>query len=396
MAKNLHLEHLEDEILNGGRSGATNAISVLEELGKYLSKENDNNLKITTKFDGAPAIICGKDPADGRFFVGTKSVFNKTEPKLCKTVADIYGFYEGELASKLQTALQYLPRCNIKGVLQGDMMFTNDKSSKYIDNKSHITFTPNTITYAVEAASELGRKIQTAQLGIVFHTKYTGASLDTMSASFNIERGDFTENSSVWAQKAEFQNIGDAANFTKREADKYNAVIRKAKGSLTASGNILNEIQSGKKALQIDTEIKVFFNRYVRTGTIPPVATAYREFYHHLGKQYSKPIDKLKTLQSQANKAGQFMTAVDFIQRRESQMKMLIATYLNIMAAKSMVVSKLNQIDSMKVFVKKSNGDYEATTPEGYVAIGSSGAIKLVDRLEFSRLNFTMPKSFGR
>ena len=396
MAKNLHLEHLEDEILNKGTAGAYDAIRSLENLGKYLSRDNDSNLKITTKFDGAPAIICGTDPADNRFFVGTKSVFNKTEPKICKSRTDIYKFYNGELASKLESALKYLPRCGIKGVLQGDMMFTNDKTTKIIDGKSHTTFTPNTITYAVESNSPLGRQIQAAQVGIVFHTKYTGQTLDTMSASFNVNKSDFTENSSVWAQKAEFQNIGGAANFSNDEASKYQAIINKAKGSLLSSGNILNEIQSGKKALKIDTEMKIFFNRYVRTGTIPPVDTAYREFYFHLGKQYNKPIEKLKTLTSQANKAGQFMNAVDFMKSKESEMRMLIATYLNIMAAKNMVVNKLNQIDSMKVFVRQPNGDMKATTPEGYVAIGTSGAIKLVDRLEFSKLNFTMPKSFGK
>ena len=191
MAKNLHLEHLEDEILNGGTLGASKALKALEDLGDYLSKDSGSNMAITTKFDGAPAIICGKDPADGRFFVGTKSVFAKTEPKICKTRADIYNFYDGELAAKLETALQYLPRCNINGVLQGDMMFTNDKSTRMIGGKSHITFTPNTITYAVESSSPLGRQIQSAQVGIVFHTKYTGESLDTMSASFDIRKGDF-------------------------------------------------------------------------------------------------------------------------------------------------------------------------------------------------------------
>ena len=396
MAKNLHLEHLEDEILNKGTAGAAAAIKSLEKLGKYLSKDNDSNLKITTKFDGAPAIICGTDPTDNRFFVGTKSVFNKTEPKICKSREDVYKFYSGELASKLETALQYLPRCNIKGVLQGDMMFTNDKTTKIIDGRSHTTFTPNTITYAAESNSPLGHQIQSAQIGIVFHTKYTGQTLDTMSASFNVDKRDFTENSSVWAQKAEFQNIGGAANFNNQEASKYQAIINKARGSLLASGNILNEIQSGKKALKIDTEMKIFFNRYVRTGTIPSVDKAYREFYFHMGKQYNKPIEKLKTLKSQANKAGQFMDAVDFMKSKEGNMRMLIATYLNIMAAKNMVVNKLNQIDSMKVFVRQSNGDMKATTPEGYVAVGTTGAIKLVDRLEFSKLNFTMPKSFGK
>ena len=396
MAKNTHLEHLEDEILNNGKQGAKDAITTLEQLGKYLSRGVDSNMKITTKFDGAPAIICGTDPADGRFFVGTKSVFAKTEPKVLKSVNDIYKHYSGELADKLEAALRYLPACNINGVLQGDLMFTNDKSVKTIDGQTYHTFKPNTITYAAATNSELGKQIQMAQLGIVFHTKYSGRQLSDMSASFNVSDGDFKSTATVWAQKAEFQNIGGAANFTKNEMLKYQAMINKARGSLIQSGNILNDIQSGKKALKIDTEMKIFFNRYVRSGAIPPVEQSYREFFYHLGKQYAKPIEKLKTLKSQSNKAGQFMDSVDYMQSKEREMKMLIATYLNIMAAKKMIVDKFNQIDSMRVFIKEGNGDYKATTPEGYVAITSKGAIKLVDRLEFSRLNFTLPKSFGK
>ena len=261
MAKNTHLEHLEDEILNNGKQGAKDAITTLENLGKYLSQGSYSDMKITTKFDGAPAIICGTDPADGRFFVGTKSVFAKTEPKVLKSVNEIYKHYQGELADKLEAALRYLPSCNINGVLQGDLMFTNDKTTQMIDGESYYTFKPNTITYAASTKSDLGRQIQLAQLGIVFHTKYTGMQLSDMSASFNVNDNDFSSSTTVWAQKAEFQNIGGAANFTKNEMLKYQAMINKAKGSLVQSGNILNDIQSGKKALKIDTEMKIFFNR---------------------------------------------------------------------------------------------------------------------------------------
>ena len=225
MAKNLHLEHLEDEILNGGTSGARYAVQVLEELGNYLSPDGASAMKVTTKFDGAPAIICGVDPADNRFFVGTKSVFAKTEPKICKTRADIYKFYNGELASKLETSLQYLPRTVISGVLQGDLMFTNDKRFQTIKGKGHVTFTPNTITYAVETGTPLASKIQSAQMGIVFHTKYTGQSLDQMSASFQVTDNDFNSTSAVWAQKAEFENIGGGADFTANEASRYKGMF---------------------------------------------------------------------------------------------------------------------------------------------------------------------------
>ena len=396
MAKNLHLEHLEDEILNKGTQGAMESINMLEDLGNFLSEDASSNVKITTKFDGAPAIICGTDPSDNRFFVGTKSVFAKTEPKVMKTREQISQTYSGELANKLMDALTYLPSCGINGVLQGDLMFTSDKKTQSINGKSHITFTPNTLTYAVETRSDLGRKIANAQLGIVFHTKYSGATLSEMSASFNISDNDFKSSNSVWAQKAEFQNIGGASNFTPREKEDFRKTINMARGSLQQSRTIMNDIQTGKKSLGIDTELRKFFNANVKSGGMPSVDNAYNNFFYHLGKEYAKPIDKMKTLDGQARKAGQYIDAIDYLMNHKKDVKMMIATYYNLNKAKMMVVKKLNQISSLGQFVRQGNGDYKSTSPEGFVAIGAKGAVKLVDRLEFSRLNFTIPKTFGR
>ncbi len=395
MAKNLHLEHLEDEILNKGYQGAMESINMLEDLGNFLSENYSGNIQMTTKFDGAPAIICGKDPSDNKFFVGTKSVFAKTEPKIMKSVKQIMETYQGELAQKLIVALQYLPSCNIQGVLQGDLMFTNDKSVRNIGKKQHVTFTPNTITYAVETGTPLATQINNAQLGIIFHTKYTGRKLSEMDASFDVSDRDFKSTSQVWAQKAGFTNIGGAANFTRVEIDSFKRAINQAKGSIIQCRGALNDIQSGKKALALDTEFKIFFNRMVKSGSFTNVETSYNKFFYHLGQQYSKPISKLKTLPSQANRAFQFVDAVEYLTKNKQQVKMIIATYYNIQKAKMMVVGKLNQIQSLGSFVREGNGDLKATTPEGFVAIGAKGAVKLVDRLEFSRLNFTVPKNFG-
>ena len=367
---------------------------MLEDLGVYLSENATNDLKITTKFDGAPAVVCGIDPADGRFFVGTKSVFNKDNPKIMKTRQDIMTTYQGALANKLSDALAYLPTCNIHSVLQGDLMFTDDKKSMFIGGKNHVTFTPNTLTYAAETRSELGRKITAARLGIVFHTKYTGDSLSNMNASFDVSDSDFRPSSAVWAQKAQFQNFGGAANFTPQERTEFLKAINMAKGSLQQSRQIMNDIQSGKKALGIDTELRKFFNSNIKSGKMPNVETAYNTFFRHLGKEYDKNISKMKSLSGQANKAGQYMTAVDYLLDNKTKVKMMIATYMNIMKAKMMVVRKLNQIQSLGTFVRQPNGDYKTTAPEGFVAIGAKGAVKLVDRLEFSRLNFTVPKNW--
>ena len=95
MSKNTHLEHLEDDILNNGSEGGKNAILFLKSLGKMLEGPSSSSIAVTTKWDGAPAIVCGKDPESGYFFVGTKSVFNKTNPKICYNEYHIDDLYPG-------------------------------------------------------------------------------------------------------------------------------------------------------------------------------------------------------------------------------------------------------------------------------------------------------------
>ena len=168
-----------------------------------------------------------------------------------------------------------------------------------------------------------------------------------------------------------------------------------AAGSAKQTRNILNTINTGGKSLQIDTEFKKFFNRYYRDGKrMEDVNTVYNKFLHHLGQEYNKAIQKNKTLEAQANKAFKFIEAIDFAQENQKELKMVIATYMNIIRAKLMAVEKMNRVASLNTFVETSNG-YKVTAPEGYVAISGGQAVKLIDRLEFSMLNFTVPKNWG-
>ena len=213
MAKNTHLEHLEDDILNNGSEGGINAIAFLRELGNFLSHQS-STIAVTTKWDGAPAIVCGTNPENGKFFVGTKSVFAKTEPKLCYTVDDITKFYgeEGQLAAKLKTCLQYLRNLNIQGVLQGDLLFTNDKQYRTINGENVIAFRPNTITYTVPIEGNFGRRISEAKMGIVFHTRYVGPSISDMSALFGVDISNLTPSSDVYVATASFTDATGAAS----------------------------------------------------------------------------------------------------------------------------------------------------------------------------------------
>jgi hypothetical protein len=394
-SKNTHLTHIEDRILTDGIDGANEAIDMLKMMGDFLDGTPASQPLVTEKWDGAPAVICGIDPLDNQFFVGTKSVFAKTAPKVCKSEADIDRFYSGVLANKLKAAFKYL-NGKVFGVLQGDLMFTDDKRYERIEGKQYITFRPNTLTYGAEQGSPIGKQIERAQLGIVFHTKYTGKSLAEMRAGFNITRQDFQSDQNVWAQPAVYQDISGAANMTRIERTKYDAAIRRAEGSLKQCRSILTKIQSGKKTLMTDTELLKFFNNYVKVGRdIPSVNQAYNDFMYHMGAEVDKVLQKKTTTVTQEKYALKFLSTIAFMEENEQQFKMMIALYMNIQYCKNILVRQLQKVQALRVFANMGD-KYVVTAPEGYVAVKGDRAVKLIDRLDFSRLNFTIPKEWDK
>lgn len=388
------MEHLEDEIINLGPEGGKKVVEVLKYMGEFLSGSGSSAVKVTTKFDGAPAVICGIDPRDGKFFVGTKGVFAKT-PKLAKTQQEVNELYSGGLQQKMTDALKYLPSVVKRGVLQGDLMFTDDKKRERIEGKEYITFRPNTITYAVDPKSQLGRTINSAKLGIVFHTKYTGTDFETMKSSFDVRDSDFTKSTEVWVEKAEYTDISGVAHLSPNEKTKYTAAIRRAQGSLKQANATLSLIQSGKKTLAIDTEFKIFFNKYVREGqAIPSVERAYTDFLKHMALKFGQATEKLVSSPAQSKKVEEFFNMIEFIEKHHMGLKMIIAAYMNIQFCKNILVNKMKKVSKLKLFADMGNGNYKATTPEGFVGIVNGKAVKLVDRLEFARLNFVIPKAW--
>ena len=236
--KNTHLEHLEDNILNGGSEGGKEAVAFLRSLGKMLD-QGGADTRVTVKWDGAPAIICGTNPDNGRFFVGTKSVFNAVTPKIIYSEEDVDRIYPpGQLAQKLKDAYKYLSQLSIPNVVQGDLLFTDDKYEANIGGDTCIAFQPNTIVYAVPKDTDIGQKIQEAKFGIVFHTSYSGRTLDTMSASFgNI---GVQGNTDVFVTSSDFKNASGEANMTSAEKTSYANLVNKTEGSLKQASRFLD------------------------------------------------------------------------------------------------------------------------------------------------------------
>jgi len=348
---------------------------------------------MTVKWDGAPAIICGINPENGKFFVGTKSVFNKN-PKINYTSSDIRKNHGGVVADKLQVCLNNLSRLNIKGILQGDLLFTNDLKAVNIDGEKMVSFTPNTITYAVPIKSDLGKRIIKAKMGIVFHTQYNGKSMDSLSASFGTVRG--SSNRNVFLASAGYKET--SVMFSKQELSRFDSQIRMAEGSLKKAGPMLDLIsKSSRDELSIGYRLKTYFNYYIKNSNagMDKVSTMQKQFRDYYENFINMEIDNRKTPKGKEKFKKAKIDNLRFIDRNRTALYFAIASHITLGNCKNTLLQKMNQIQSIGNFIRTSTG-YRVTAPEGYVAVDKvAGAIKLVDRLEFSRQNFTMPKGWN-
>ena len=393
--KNTHLEHLEDNILNGGSEGGKEAVAFLRSLGKMLD-QGGADARVTVKWDGAPAIICGTNPDNGRFFVGTKSVFNKTDPKIVYSEEDVDRMYSpGQLAQKLKDSFKYLSQLSIPNVVQGGLLFTDDKYETNIDGDTCIAFQPNTIVYAVPKDTDIGQKIQEAKLGIVFHTSYSGRSLDTLTASFgNI---GIQGNTDVFVTSSDFKNASGEANMTPAEKTTYANLVNKTEGSLKQSSRFLDMMkENSMNKFTLNIMFKTFFNTYVRQGrNLIGARNTARDFAAYFSNALDKEIDRKKMKTTKDKYLDIKNKGLRFISDNQQAIYMTVASYMNLQAAKNFMIRKLQKVNTFGTFLRTSDG-YRVTAPEGFVAIRSGQALKLVDRLEFSRANFTADKNWEK
>ena len=397
MAKNTHLEHLEDDIFNSGTAGVTNSINFLKSLRDMLTTgSGGSSMKVTTKWDGAPAIICGRDPQTDRFFVGTKSVFNKTSPKIVYTEEDADRFYPNSTVGDiLKNCLQRLSTLPISGVLQGDLLYQKTPSIIMNEGKRVYSFRPNTITYTIDVDSDLGEKVGHSKLGIVFHTEYNGTTIQDMMAGFGADVSGLQGKPEVAVFSSEFTNVGGAANLSMVEKAQVNFKITSAEQNLRRGSTFIKGVQGvGKGPFTLPALFKVYFNQVVREGKVPPAQIMSKQFCAFISEKFRQETAKKKTLKSRMDWHNRRNEAVKYLNTNRSSMNSALEGFKDLMDAKVMIINKLTKIKSVGTFLEEENG-LRATDPEGFVAIKDGAALKLVDRLEFSRANFTAAKDWG-
>ena len=392
-----HLEHLEDEMLNYGVDGCMAAVSFLKELRKMLGHQESSGF-MQTKWDGAPSVICGMDPLANIFFVGTKSVFNKSEPKICYSEDDVDEMYSGDLAEKLKYSLRYFSKLGITGVIQGDLMFTDStRNTETVNGERLYTFRPNTITYGIPVDHPIGKEVGRAKIGVVFHTHYTGTDLPTMQAMAGAPINTFNNVSEVAVinNDTPMHQVG----FSKREIQKFDNHITKIERMCKLCGDFLDDLvenfgNTGEKKFHISTYLKQFFNSEIKNArSITNVDETINELVNFYDAKMQKELSKIKTVKNRTTKAALVYKSENYVLDNVYKFKTMIALYKELQTVKQMVIDKLDHLEQFRTFVQTDKG-YKVTTPEGYVLHKDGSMIKFVNRLEFAYNNFTLQKQW--
>ena len=399
---NVHLEHIEDEIFNFGIEGGRASINFIRSLRDMLMSGSSRSVNVTVKWDGAPAIFCGKHPETGKFFVAKKSLFNKT-PKFYTSIAEIDDDLSGQLAEKFKACFTNLKDIGIDNILQGDLMFTKgDLTKEDINGESYETFQPNTIMYAVPSTSKLASTMRKANVGIVFHTTYTGDSLDNLKASFGADISKLKKTSKVWMDDAEYKDVSGTATFTKKDSAEITRLMSR-------TGKVFQKIKKPtldgflKLQGQMDAGMsyKTYHNSKVRAGE-NFLRLNYKkhtdDYLKFVEEKFDAQIDKLKKPDAKKVKTKNKNIYLTQIRKYLPLLRTLVEFQALINYAKIKILAKVNKAKQLTaMFVKKDNG-FDVVSPEGFVAIDNDlgGAVKLVDRMEFSLNNFTVQKDWDK
>ena len=393
-----HLEHLEDEMLNYGVEGCKASVGFLQELRKMLGCDNSTGF-MQTKWDGIPAVVCGINPRTGNFFIGTKSVFNKDEPKLASTEngIDMYYGHQPDLAEKLKMCFKYLSKMEIKGVIQGDFLAAkSDIKTETVHGEKLYTFGNQALTYGIPVDHPIGLKIKSAEMVIVFHTHYKGDHVPTMNA-----RAGTGETLKEIKEVALINNDTPMhkVGLDHQEEVKFDKHVSDIEKMCKTCGDFLDELvtkkgTTGDEKWHIASYVKQFFNAEIKAArSVSNIDKSFEGLYNFYYDKTKAMLSKLKTTNTKVAKASLVHSSLNYLEDNKLKFKAMLGLYKELQTVKQMVIDKLDHLEKFRTFARTENG-YKVTGPEGYVLHKDGDMVKLVNRLEFSYINFTLAKSW--
>ena len=370
-----HLEHVEDHVVHGGSEGFAHAFHTLNGVHEKL-KGKDNDTKITMKYDGSPSVVFGKHPESGKFFVGSKSVFNK-KPKLNYTHEDIqknHGHSAG-LVSKLKAALDHLPKVHDgKGIYQADIMHAGD-----VNHEGHrVSYKTNTITYHHPADSEHAQKAVNSKIGVAVHTAYEGNKFEDMK----VKQGhvpELKEHPDV--HQLPIHHDLSKVNYNQDSQAQYKKHLDAAVEAYKKTPSAAHEAVSKIQPLQPrgDHPIKTYINQTVRDGSDP----SHEGFAKHYSTAMKKKVAGVSTDAAKARHTKTHDDAMKHVNASKKHIDSALEMQQHLQKAKTVLTDALNSHNTIGHEIAGA-----PTSPEGYVVHHNGKPSKFVHRHEFSAANF--------
>jgi len=381
-----HITHPEDRPLMHGHEGFEHAYGALHQAHAHI-KAKAKNSKLTMKYDGSPSIVFGHHPETGKFFVATKSAFNKN-PKINHTDADIeknHGHAPG-LVHTLKHALKHLPKVTPKtGVFQGDLMHHADSKTlheEYIyeaKKGGSVSFTPNTITYTAHGPD--AEKIKKSKVGVVVHQQYHGSDIGNMKVSPHPDMSHFKEHPDVHMHGAE-HDTAKVTHSAANEADFHKHMAAAKEIHDTHGAKMYGAVHP--KHSGSTGHLATYINKTVRQDEVPNVSG----FKTHLKDEHEKMAGKVKTEKTKAEKRSEGASQIAHVEKNKTHYGNLLSQHHHLAQAKNALVRSLDTHEGgyeHHIGTKKSK-------PEGYVVNheykpGHEEPSKLVNRPEFAKAN---------
>lgn len=408
MSKNLHLEHAEDLMLMMGSSGVAEAFSYIDDLIKTFTSAPSSNRSISTKWDGAPAIFCGPDPADGQFFVAKKGLFNK-KPVLFKSIQEIEkGEDRTDLANTFKAVYNGMKPLydsgKLKDVVQGDFLFhSGTRQLKRVMGENCVLFKPQLIAYCIPDHDDLYDAAKACKVCLVIHAKYPKGNAKTvadLSVNFGFDASDLSTKDCLIISPFTSQ-LGSDVTLTVSEKMK----LQRARA---ASTNLLRKCSKFLDTIAEDYSnswghsyfIKQYFNARVREGQAVTSASKFFDDYcNYYEEKYRKKIDELTQPKSIAQWKMKFYQGYEYIHDNKDEFIAMVGIYNSIQNTKSIFIPKFEKGERFKTFYyNEKDGSYEVGDQEGYVVVKeSTRAVKIVQRLGgFSQRNFNEMKKWAK
>jgi hypothetical protein len=368
--RNNRIPHVEDLMMVEGGEGLTTSIRILTQL-----LERSEELCLSTKWDGSPAVVCGINPDNGRFFVSTKAAFNKTV-RVYHTVNEIMaGVDNPELASKLVECLRYLPELGINGVIQGDLLFT--EGDRLVED-GQVSFMPNAIMYSVDAKGDTGRAILKARLGIAFHTVYEGSSMSDLSAvSVVFDPSTLAPSANVWVPRIAIRSLTEGdPNQT--------GIFRDILDICTVNSRKVGPFLT---TMLTNTELVPFLSPYINSTVMAGMSNlSARGFGKYIESKISREVLKLKTDKARSSKSATADRLINFTEVYAKQLDGAFDLHNKLAVVKEGILRGASNLNEFSHHFVDEDG-MRPTDPEGIVVSDRRTVVKLVNRSRFSAQN---------